>query len=190
MGKRKKKAYDPVEEVMQCRKCGLAKTRRHVAACRIIGSTPAKVLIIGAAPSRSDDLKGRAFAGPDGKLMEYLLREAGAPSSILLVNSVCCIPCESRGGEEREATAAEVLTCRANIAALIRELSAPQLVFFLGPIAERFWRKEYPKGVTLRNPADLLKTGGNASPGYPGQVRLLESMFAALSEPRPGRIAT
>lgn len=180
MGKRKRKEEDPTTKLRSCRMCGLSRFRRNVVPYRLIGPPPARLLFIGEAPGRSEDLRGEAFIGPSGKLLNQLLLDAGAPESALIVNCVCCRPCDTRGGDNREPRPTEVLTCRRNITAIIRLFSAPEAVIFLGAVAERFWRGEYPDGLALRHPAYLLRTGGLASPMYLGQVRLLEDVIKAL----------
>ena len=49
------------KEVLNCNKCGLAKTRNHVIFGE--GNSHAPILIIGEAPGRDEDLQGRLVTG-------------------------------------------------------------------------------------------------------------------------------
>jgi len=178
MGKRKR---THAEDVHGCRRCALALYRRNVVPYRLVGEAPARVLLIGEAPGRSEDLKGLAFVGPSGRLLDTILREVNVESA-LIVNCVMCRPCDEHGGSNREPTADEVLACRVNVDTAIRTYAPrPDGVVFLGKVAERYWRKEYPQGLALAHPAYLLRGGGVAHPAYMGQIRDFESYLAHVA---------
>ena len=177
MGKRKRVPVDPITDARNCQRCALATTRRSVVPFRLIGEAPASILIIGLAPGRSEDMKGSAMVGPSGALLNRMLEKCGLDESVLVTNAVMCRPCDERGGDNREPSPTEVLTCRRNVTALIQRLSpCPRLVLFLGQVVDRYFRQEYPTAVSLLQPAYLLKTGGTGSPHYQGQLRRLETL--------------
>jgi len=60
------------KEVLDCKKCGLAKTRNHVIFGE--GNIHAPIVIIGEAPGRDEDLLGRPFVGNSGQLLDRILR--------------------------------------------------------------------------------------------------------------------
>ncbi|RLF18302.1 MAG: uracil-DNA glycosylase, partial [Thermoprotei archaeon] len=62
-------------QVEACRKCGLWKSRTRPVVGE--GSLDPKIMFIGEAPGRNEDLQGRPFIGAAGKLLTELLRGIG-----------------------------------------------------------------------------------------------------------------
>lgn len=92
-------------EVLCCSKCGLAATRNHVIFGE--GNPHAKILIIGEAPGRDEDLGGRPFIGRSGQLLDKILAACGftREEHVYISNIVKCRPPGNRDPErvEREA---------------------------------------------------------------------------------------
>jgi DNA polymerase len=69
-------------------------------------------MIIGEAPGRTEDEKGKPFVGPAGKfLWQNLTHKAGAgihPADAFMANAVSCFPA-------RTPTESEVMACRGNL---------------------------------------------------------------------------
>lgn len=79
------------DEVVQCTKCDLAKTRR----CSVPGkgSPNSDVVFIGEAPGRSEDKYGEPFVGAAGKILSDALEESGiSRESAYITNVVKCRP--------------------------------------------------------------------------------------------------
>src|SRR5881628_1147866 len=58
-----------------CRACPLWKTGTQTVFGE--GSSGAKVILVGEVPGNDDDLEGRPFVGPAGKLLDRVLEEVG-----------------------------------------------------------------------------------------------------------------
>jgi DNA polymerase len=58
------------QEIRNCKKCPLWKTRRNVSPGE--GRADAQLMFIAEAPGRMEDLKGRPFVGPSGRYLDKL----------------------------------------------------------------------------------------------------------------------
>lgn len=65
---------DHVEKWKDCQLCDLCKTRKNVVLAR--GQVPCDVLLVGEAPGSSEDIVGRPFVGPAGKLLDEIIARA------------------------------------------------------------------------------------------------------------------
>jgi uracil-DNA glycosylase family 4 len=82
-------------EVVVCPKCRLCKTRKK--AVPGVGNPEARLVLIGEAPGRSEDLVGEPFVGAAGKFLDTLLSEIGfSRSEVFITNVVKCRPPENR----------------------------------------------------------------------------------------------
>jgi DNA polymerase len=87
--------------VKKCKKCNLYKTRNKP----VIGdgSFDVKILFIGEAPGRNEDLKGKPFVGRAGKILDELLESIGLHrSDIYITNILKCRPPRNRNPLKRE----------------------------------------------------------------------------------------
>jgi DNA polymerase len=148
-----------------CKNCRLHKTRRLVVKGR--GIIPAKVLFLGEAPGASENVTGIAFTGVAGRLLNIMLKEINL-DSFYIYNCVQCRP-----PENRDPLSDEVLACAENVMKIFR-LVKPKHVIFLGAIAEKYYKKEFPEAVRIIHPAALLRSGGTSSPYYLQTIRQLK----------------
>ena len=78
-----------------CTRCELAPTRTQVVIGT--GNPRARVLFIGEAPGKKEDLAGHPFVGAAGKLLDKLLAAAGlARDDVFITNIVACRPPKNR----------------------------------------------------------------------------------------------
>ena len=103
-----RRRYGSLEEisaaVSSCTKCPLCKTRKMSVPGN--GSYNAKIMFIGEAPGRSEDLRGRPFAGSAGKKLDDALKSAGlSRDEVYITNVVKCRPPKNRVPEEIERAA-------------------------------------------------------------------------------------
>ncbi len=83
------------QEILECRKCALAESRTQ--AVPGVGPQETRLVIIGEAPGRNEDLQGEPFVGAAGKLLTKLLEEAGIKrETVFITNVVKCRPPENR----------------------------------------------------------------------------------------------
>lgn len=94
------------EGALSCQRCPLSVTRTNV----VWGETwyngdemwfaGPRLFIVGEAPGKSEDLRGRPFVGPAGRLLRVLLAHAGV-SRCYITNRVKCNPPGITGGNRR-----------------------------------------------------------------------------------------
>jgi len=82
-------------EVRGCPLCGLSRTRKNAVAGE--GKQSARIMFVGEAPGRNEDIKGRPFVGAAGKILDAALDKAGINrSEVFITNIVKCRPPENR----------------------------------------------------------------------------------------------
>lgn len=88
-------------EVVACTDCDLCKTRTHAVPGK--GNPRAKVLFIGEAPGRTEDLRGEPFVGAAGKKLGAMLERNGLRrDEVYITNVVKCRPPNNRVPLEEE----------------------------------------------------------------------------------------
>lgn len=98
-------------EILTCQRCPLAHSRTQ--AVPGVGPNTARLVIIGEAPGRQEDLQGEPFVGAAGKLLTKLLEEAGIPrKSVFITNTVKCRPPENRQPTQEERVACRPFLAR------------------------------------------------------------------------------
>lgn len=82
-------------EVSACQKCRLHKTRTKVVFGE--GSLKNKIVLIGEAPGKNEDLQGRPFVGSAGKVLDRMLSLSGwRRDDVFITNVVKCRPPNNR----------------------------------------------------------------------------------------------
>lgn len=168
-----------------CSNCKLSETRFSVVQGR--GSVPAEIMFLGEAPGKMEDLKGLAFIGKAGQLLNFMLGDAIVLlkneenksiklPSFFITNTVLCRPTDYVLGPNRQPKPLEILACRENILNLYDKVS-PKLVVFLGKIAKDYYSKEFRESIHITHPAALLRQGGRRSVMYKPNVRKLAEIF-------------
>lgn len=119
-----------VKEIMTCTKCRLHKYRKNP----VPGEGPlnAKVMVVGEAPGKNEDLQGRPFVGAAGQLLTRLLGMAGLKrEEVYITNIVKCRPPGNRDPQEDEIEAC--------LPYLIRQIKLikPRLIIAVGRHAAR-----------------------------------------------------
>jgi len=114
---------------LECQKCPLGATRTKLAFAD--GSPDAKVMLIGEAPGKEEDLSGVPFKGPSGKIIEDICDIIGVKlvKELHLTNPVLCRPPDNRVPYDGELAA-----CRPRLMEHIR-LVDPDLIIASGKTA-------------------------------------------------------
>ncbi len=117
------------EQILQCRKCDLARTRKHVIFGE--GNNNATILIIGEAPGWDEDIQGRPFVGKSGQLLDKILAACGFTRNehVFISNIVKCRP-----PGNRTPSALETESCLPWLLKQI-ELIDPKILILLGATA-------------------------------------------------------
>ncbi|MDQ3160922.1 MAG: UdgX family uracil-DNA binding protein [Pseudomonadota bacterium] len=124
-------------QARKCRACPLWEPATQT----VFGEGPAnaRIMLVGEQPGDAEDLSGRPFVGPAGKLLNQALAEAGIPrESIYLTNAVKHFRFEQRGKRRlhRNPDASHVSACSswlAQEAAIVQ----PRAIVCLGATAAR-----------------------------------------------------
>lgn len=117
-----------LEEVRNCKKCGLHEMRKNV----VFGEGPydADIVFIGEAPGEEEDREGRPFVGKAGKLLTKIMEDAGLlRESVFICNVLKCRPPGNRDPEREEIEA-----CRPYLIRQL-ELLKPKVIVTLGRYA-------------------------------------------------------
>jgi DNA polymerase len=173
-----------VKSYLDCQRCGLCKFRREIVFGR--GSLPAKLLFIGEAPGKTEDLLGIPFVGQVGKLFEYAMKLGASmaglekPPSYFLTTAIACRSIDAQNGENRQPTGDEVWACFERLQKTYSQVN-PKRVVFLGEVAKHFLHKAFPSANCLRHPAYVLRKGGLESPEFRAMGRDLSAIFKGLT---------
>jgi len=109
-----------------CTECPLHENRTRV----VFGEGPedAKIMLIGEAPGKNEDEKGRPFIGMAGKLLSEIIREAGMDRSEIYITSILkCRPPNNRKPRKPEYSTCMDLYLKKQI-----ELINPEIIGLLG----------------------------------------------------------
>jgi len=119
------------EHMGDCHRCALAATRTRL----VFGSGDphARLMFVGEAPGKNEDLTGEPFVGAAGKLLDELLESIGlARAQVFIANMVKCRPPGNRDPEE-----SEIDICSPFLARQI-ELVDPVVIATLGRFATHY----------------------------------------------------
>lgn len=88
-------------EILNCKKCELWKTRNNPLVGD--GSVDAEILVVGESPGYYEDLKGRAFVGEAGKILDKLLSLINLKrDEIYITNILKCHPPKNHNPNRQE----------------------------------------------------------------------------------------
>ena len=117
-----------ISEIKNCTRCSLYKYRTNPVPGE--GPLDAKVMFIGEAPGRNEDLQGRPFVGKAGELLDYLLGLAGLKrENVYITNVVKCRPPNNRDPKPEE-----IHACLPYLKRQIR-IVQPKIIVCLGRFA-------------------------------------------------------
>ncbi|MGC8631274.1 MAG: uracil-DNA glycosylase [Thermoprotei archaeon] len=114
-------------QILACSRCPLAYARKNA----VLGEGKfSSLMLIGEAPGKEEDEKGRPFVGRAGKLLESLLRVEGlARNDVYITNVVKCRP-----PRNRKPSPSEIAACMPYLHKEI-ELVAPKAILLMGATA-------------------------------------------------------
>ena len=119
------------EEVSTCKACTLCEGRTNVVFGE--GNPHARVMIIGEAPGKNEDLQGKPFVGAAGKFLDELLEVAGLKrEDVFIANVLKCRPPSNRNPKPEEIEA-----CATFLRQQTQTIS-PDVIVTLGNFATQF----------------------------------------------------
>jgi uracil-DNA glycosylase family protein len=131
-----------------CRRCPLYKNATQVVPGE--GRVKARLMLVGEQPGDREDIEGRPFVGPAGRLLDRALEEAGIESGkTFITNAVKHFKFQQRGKRRlhKRPDPGEIERCRMWLD-LERQLIKPHVVVALGATAARSLLK---KAVTIKS---------------------------------------
>lgn len=117
------------EHIGNCQRCGLSQGRHHLVFGE--GAPQARLVFVGEAPGRDEDLAGRPFVGEAGKLLTRIIENGMGLTrdQVYICNVIKCRPPDNRDPNEDE-----IDTCFPFLRNQIR-LIRPDVICTLGRIA-------------------------------------------------------
>ena len=146
-----------------CRRCNLCETRKNVVLAR--GKVPCDILFCGEAPGISEDVIGKPFCGPAGKLFDQIIEQAlPVDTRYVLTNLIACLPVDEDGNKATEPDAESIEQCRPRLEEFVK-IAAPKLIVCVGKLAETWLAPGYKHSpnfakipqVSVTHPAAILR---------------------------------
>jgi DNA polymerase len=157
-----------------CHLCALADARTTLVFG--VGDPHARLMFVGEAPGKNEDLKGEPFVGAAGKLLDELLASIGIDrSQVYIANMVKCRPPGNRDPEP-----VEIETCAPFLARQI-ELIDPAVIATLGRFAAHYVLGLDAPITSLRGKL-YHRSGRNIVPVFHPAAALYDSSKRAVLE--------
>ena len=134
------------EEVINCKKCSLYKTRT----CPVIGegNHQAKIVFVGEGPGASEDRTGYPFCGAAGKILDELLNAVEIKrEEVYICNILKCRPPGNRDPQKEEIEAC-VPYLEKQIEIIKPEVVCPLGRFAMEFLMEKFGLKDQVQGIS------------------------------------------
>ncbi len=134
--------------IKECKKC-----RLHTTATNSVpgeGNINSKIVFIGEAPGRFEDISGRPFVGRAGKLLENSLNDIGFKREGVWIGNII----KHRPPDNREPLPDEILSCKDFLDLQLKVIS-PIIVVTLGRYSMNYF---YPEGKISLDRGNLIKT--------------------------------
>ncbi len=124
------------EEVINCQKCPLCRTRNLPVIGQ--GNHQARIVLIGEAPGASEDKSGRPFCGQAGRILDELLETAGLKrEEVYICNILKCRPPQNRDPQKEE-----IVACTPYLEKQLKIIQ-PKMIGSLGNYATTYLLEKY-----------------------------------------------
>jgi DNA polymerase len=181
MAKKKKEIEKLNQEIRNCKKCSLWKTRKNAVPGE--GPANAKIMICGMAPGVEEDKTGKPFIGRAGKFLNELLKIAGIKrEKVFITSPLKCLP---QPPINRKPKKEEIEACLPYLKKQI-EIINPKKFILLGEVAfSVFFPKEKLKdfrGKWIKKDKKLYLPTYHPAAGlrFPKIKKILEKDFKKL----------
>jgi len=131
MKEKSAKLKEVAEKVRKCKKCELWKTRTNAVPGE--GNPDAKIMFIGEAPGKNEDLYGIPFCGRAGAVLDQLLSEIGLKREDVFITNV--LKCRPPGN--RDPKPEEIAACSPYLDEQIKIIN-PKIIVTLGNYATSY----------------------------------------------------
>lgn len=127
---KKEKLRTLFEKYRNCQRCGLWQNRKHIVFGR--GNPDAKLMFIGEAPGRQEDIKGQPFVGEAGNILTKIIKAMGlSREQVYITNVVKCRPPRNRDPQFEE-----IENCKEIVMQEI-DIVKPEVICTLGRFSSR-----------------------------------------------------
>jgi len=166
--------YEVYDKVNKCDKCNLCKNKKSD--CTFRGNNKARIMVIGEAPGKSEQLAGKPFIGRSGKLLDktFTAIKIDIEKDLYITNLVKDRPIDFTDGEkDRKPFFDEIVTCSPFLMEEMQILK-PVLVVTLGKTAGDWFSNYEPyiinkfyidrRWLPLYHPSYLLRKRDEIKP--------------------------
>lgn len=116
------------EEIGDCQRCKLSKSRTHIVFGE--GNIDARIMFIGEAPGKEEDIQARPFVGDAGQLLTRLIKKMGFKrEDVYIANIIKCRPPMNRDPQDDE-----IAACFPFLERQI-EIISPRIIVSLGKVS-------------------------------------------------------
>ncbi len=145
--------------VSQCTACK-ALSQSRLSTVFGVAERTAKMVIVGEAPGRDEDLQGKPFVGKSGELLENILRALGLRrgADVAIINVLKCRPPNNRDPHDNEIAACATFLTRQ------LELLDPKVIVLSGRIASHALLKTEASTGKLRGQTHHIEVNGRQVP--------------------------
>jgi len=116
--------------IQVCEKCSLSRSRRHFVFGE--GNPKARLMLVGEAPGREEDLQGEPFVGQAGHLLDKILAAIGFRREEVFIGNVL----KCRPPQNRDPLPDEIVSCLPYLQEQI-SIIQPKIILTLGRIASQ-----------------------------------------------------
>ena len=170
---RKMKFQELEQEIKNCKKCALWKTRINPVIGE--GNLNAKIIFVGEAPGFNEDKQGKPFVGQSGKILDKLLESINLKrEEIYIANILKCRP-----PENRNPTNEEILSCSSYLNKQI-EIIKPKIICCLGNFATNFILKRFDLKKEIQGISKIHGKIFNVSTLY-GMIKIIPLYHPAVA---------
>jgi uracil-DNA glycosylase family protein len=164
---------DPPElaaAAQKCRGCNLYK--RATQAVLGEGTSSARIVMVGELPGEREDLAGKPFVGPAGKLLDSALEDAGITrADVYITDAVKHFKSEERGKRRihKKPSASEIEACQPWIEAELDRVQ-PEIIVCLGSTAARACHRQAARFAQRRRKT-LRSSQGQSGNSHRASIR-------------------
>jgi DNA polymerase len=183
--KRKRKELDDFyKQIKDCTKCSLGSSRTNFVFG--VGSPDARILLIGEAPGRDEDLQGEPFVGRAGQLLNKILKAISFErEDVYIANILKCRPPNNRDPLPEEIELCEpylkkqIDIIKPDIILALGRISGQTLLRAKSPLKDLRQKIHFYQNIRLLvtyHPAALLRNPNNKRPTWE-DVQLLKRIY-------------
>ena len=170
--------------ICNCQLCPLGKTRTKFVFG--VGNPDARIMFVGEAPGRDEDVQGIPFVGRAGKLLDSMLSEVGlAREDVYIGNVLKCRPPNNRDPQPDEVQHCEpylqkqIKLIKPAIICALGRIAAQTLLKTttpLGKMRDRWFDYKGTKFMVTYHPAAILRTASYRESAMSDLKRLIEEL--------------